>query len=240
MNSDAEEVLPPDGPGWYAVFPAVGGAVNLVEVTETPSSGRICRALRQGGHALCGFQSWSGRYVPVSAMGLSVEALEEYVLVHARYAESYDAMTFTFNNNGGAIPFIDDISIDRGRGWLLEHKLKKIDEAVKARLSDMIGRVRTEKAVTEFTDLLTCATVCPEDAKHICFEAGSTPDTITPSNLYTALRLWLGANAPSWEQCCNGEYTLPEGIVVRWKPGSLYLTLPRGVEIVDTRFVLEP
>lgn len=39
--------------------------VLLVRVEETSAAGRYCRALRQGGHIMCGFASFSGIYMPL-------------------------------------------------------------------------------------------------------------------------------------------------------------------------------
>lgn len=33
-----------------------------VTVTENPTSGRMCKELRMGGSALCGFADWSGEW----------------------------------------------------------------------------------------------------------------------------------------------------------------------------------
>lgn len=35
---------------------------NRVAVTETPTGGRMCKELRMGGSAMCGFAPWSGSW----------------------------------------------------------------------------------------------------------------------------------------------------------------------------------
>ena len=72
-----EPLRMPTGPGewifapskwstlWYELafgFGTFGLADIHVMVEETPGAGRFCRELRMGGHALCGFDHWSGEW----------------------------------------------------------------------------------------------------------------------------------------------------------------------------------
>lgn len=57
-----------------------------------------------------------------------------------------------------------------------------------------------------------------EDLEHIRFIQDPTDGaSMIPGNLYTALRLYLGANAPTYAECKGGEYRYQD-LSFRWNP----------------------
>lgn len=49
----------PDRAGEYLFSDGDEDPVKVL-VTESPASGRMCKELKMGGSALCGFENWSG------------------------------------------------------------------------------------------------------------------------------------------------------------------------------------
>ena len=82
---DAVAAPRPPTAGYYLHIsePAfVGGNVDyhIVQVTETPASGRACKHLKMGGSAACGWKAWEGSWTSLTrerARQLIVEAFKD-------------------------------------------------------------------------------------------------------------------------------------------------------------------
>lgn len=55
----------PTHAGHWFWRPPNTGIRKIVEVTETPTSGRRCDQLKMGGSLQCGYADWSGTWEPV-------------------------------------------------------------------------------------------------------------------------------------------------------------------------------
>ena len=102
----------------------------------------------------------------------------------------------------------------------VDERVGQLAEAISKAFDDCIGR----RAVTEETLASLCAILrraAPHaDDDNLRFAVGASPDEIVPANLYTALRMTYGIDAPSWETCEDGAWTAPNGMVFEWKDGA--------------------
>lgn len=107
--------------------------------------------------------------------------------------------------------------------------LARLSSDIKKACAVYIGQQATAETNEVFRSIMLQAMSWSDlpvgDDGHLQFAEGDSPDKVVPANLYTAMRMLHGVNAPSWEECQGDEWTAPDGTVYFWKDGETYARL---------------
>jgi hypothetical protein len=123
-----------------------------------------------------------------------------------------------------------------------ETKLKlieNIETVLKDVMDEFIGKcvVNMETLERVRQHLLSSFVELPcADDDRFQFTVGKKPDEIVPANLYTALRMYLGFQAPVWDACKDGYWKTEDGTEFFWKDGETVMKLPVPLNSIEVTF----
>jgi hypothetical protein len=124
-----------------------------------------------------------------------------------------------------------------------QEKIDRISKAVEAAASQFIGKRNvTEATLEEFKQVVLqqLEDFPREDDNRFRFTQGDRPDEIVPDNFYTAMRMYLGGDAPTWQQCQEGHWELEDGTTFTWVDGTTYVKLVKPLNSITFTVEAKP
>lgn len=161
-------------------------------------------------------------FLPISGETISITDVSEEALIDMEFE--------ALKHNYGAE------HLRRKQPETAQEKIDRVIRAVEAAANQFIGKCNvTQDTLEELKQVVLqqLEDFPREDDNRFRFAQGDKPGEIVPDNFYTAMRMYLGDAAPSWEQCREGHWELEDGTTFTWVDGTTYVKIAKPLNTIE-------